>query len=150
MDSVLFKEKDKSPQSPTTSVQTSDLGAKRSCLLCHQRKIRCDRGLPCGNCERADLLCCYPAPQRKGRTPHKLTITDVAARLARLERTVNAISNNTESSSETSEKKPRRIGDNVERSNASTPQNEEFLVRDGYSSRYVNEDLYSRILDEAS
>lgn len=42
-----------------------------SCVQCRQRKVRCDRGLPCGPCVRARSSlassCFYDSPNRPGR-----------------------------------------------------------------------------------
>ncbi|KAL7266087.1 hypothetical protein RUND412_011381 [Rhizina undulata] len=37
----------------------------RACDCCNRRKIRCDRGKPCENCDRAELACTYAAKPRK-------------------------------------------------------------------------------------
>lgn len=128
---------------------------ERSCLLCHERKIRCDKKTPCSNCVRGDILCCYPGTERPSRRPPKSTVAEVAARVTRLERTITAISNNsfhTQSRNvETSSavKSPSAEADVSEtQSVADSP--EEMLVRDGYSTRYINEVLLSRVLEEVS
>lgn len=36
----------------------------RSCRNCHQRKIRCDRGVPCKNCRRGGIDCEYPTKDK--------------------------------------------------------------------------------------
>jgi Fungal Zn(2)-Cys(6) binuclear cluster domain len=44
------------------------LEAKYSCLVCHKRKVKCDRGRPCSNCTRNNVECEYrapPAPRRR-------------------------------------------------------------------------------------
>lgn len=51
------------------------LGA-RSCRGCHQRKVRCDRGVPCTNCSRCGITCEYPTKDtsaaRKDPTPQNI------------------------------------------------------------------------------
>ena len=142
------------PTSPTASVPSRHKRAARSCLLCHQRKIRCDKRSPCSNCVRADVMCCYPASEPPGRRPPKSTIAEVAARVARLERTITAISNDSyrvdfndtstsavkSPASEADTNKTQTVGDN----------SEELLVQDGYSTRYINDVLLSRVLEEVS
>jgi hypothetical protein len=78
--------------SPTASLMARHKRMERSCMICHQRKIRCDKRSPGSHCVKADLLCCYPGPERASRRPHKTTITDVAARVAQLKRIITAIS----------------------------------------------------------
>ena len=129
---------------------------ERSCLLCHERKIRCDKRSPCANCVRADVLCCYPGVERPGRRPPKSTIAEVAARVSRLERTITAISNNTSHANKTnsSKKEPILVLDSPSgETNAIDTQtlvnsSEELLVQGGYSTRYINEVLLSRVLEE--
>lgn len=52
------------------------LGA-RSCRGCHQRKVRCDRRMPCTNCSRGGITCVYPTKDtdsaRKGPTLQKIS-----------------------------------------------------------------------------
>jgi hypothetical protein len=78
--------------SPTASIMARHKRMERSCLMYHQRKIRCDKRSPCSHYVKADLLCCYPGPEWATRRPHKTTIADVAARVAQLERIITAIS----------------------------------------------------------
>jgi Fungal Zn(2)-Cys(6) binuclear cluster domain len=56
----------------------------RSCSGCYQRKVRCDRGVPCTNCSRSGRACVYPTVNtNEGRkTPSLQKISD---RLERLE-----------------------------------------------------------------
>lgn len=126
----------------------------RSCLLCHQRKIRCDKRSPCSNCVRADVMCCYPTSEPPGRRPPKSTIAEVAARVARLERTITAISNNafnvdSNATSTTAIKSPSSEAD-TSKAQMVGDSPDELLVQDGYSTRYINEVLLSRVLDEVS
>ncbi len=54
-----------------------------SCLLCRQRKIKCDKRQPCFNCIRGQKQCIYSAPEpprrRKGRI--KLSEDELLRRL---------------------------------------------------------------------
>lgn len=125
----------------------------RSCLMCHERKIRCDRRLPCSNCARVDLLCCYPEAKRNETRPQKMSITEMASRVARLERTIATLSSvastasNGDAVSEHSSSWRMSAANEVEV--AADPPCEELLLHDddGNSSRYVNEALFSRLLD---
>lgn len=154
-DSVLYG-KGASPTSTThLSVQHIKRG-ERSCLMCHQRKIRCDKKVPCSHCTRADVLCCYPAPERVGRRPQKTTIAEIAVRLARIERTITAISDGTSTQPDSNLNSALTLGppqesdaDTNEIQKAGWPQ-DELLVQDGSSSRYINEALLSRVLEEVS
>ncbi|KAI9040650.1 Zn(II)2Cys6 transcription factor [Aspergillus affinis] len=52
----------------------------RSCLGCHRRKVRCDRGVPCTNCARAGCTCVYPSSEQKSPS-----LQGIADRLERVE-----------------------------------------------------------------
>ncbi|ODA79118.1 hypothetical protein RJ55_04709 [Drechmeria coniospora] len=54
-----------------------------ACVLCQQRKIKCDRNFPCANCVKANVTCTpsTPAPARKRRRPNQ----DLQERLMRCE-----------------------------------------------------------------
>ncbi|KAI0167165.1 fungal-specific transcription factor domain-containing protein [Hypoxylon sp. FL1284] len=54
-----------------------------ACVLCQNRKIKCDRRTPCSNCIKANVTCTpsTPAPARKRRRPNQ----DLQQRLARCE-----------------------------------------------------------------
>lgn len=125
---------------------------ERSCLRCHQRKVRCDKKSPCASCARMGVLCSYPGPDASLRRPHRITITDVSARLSRLERMVEAMSRDyqrqgRDDQSTTTAQSP----DNFEAAQEPTPQEPSsngVLVNGGQSSRYFNEVLISRVLEE--
>ena len=139
------------PPSPTASVRHKR--ADRSCLLCHQRKIRCDKRSPCANCARADILCCYPGPdERSGRRLPKSTIADVAARVTRLERTISAISKDAARTDSNlypvSDSKSPPAERNISETPVPRDSPGEILLQDGLSTRYVNETILSRVLEE--
>ncbi|PHH77087.1 hypothetical protein CDD80_956 [Ophiocordyceps camponoti-rufipedis] len=54
-----------------------------ACVLCQNRKIKCDRNFPCANCTKANISCTpsTPAPARKRRRPNQ----DLQERLSRCE-----------------------------------------------------------------
>jgi hypothetical protein len=56
----------------------------RSCRGCHQRKVRCDRGVPCTNCSRCGISCEYPTKDT-GLSRKDPTLQDISNRLERLE-----------------------------------------------------------------
>ncbi|KAJ5148311.1 hypothetical protein N7526_001663 [Penicillium atrosanguineum] len=56
-------------QSPANSRSQKKIRASRACILCHQRKVRCDAltfGFPCTNC-RHDNTRCILAKKRRDR-----------------------------------------------------------------------------------
>ena len=56
-----------------------------SCILCQQRKVKCDRQKPCSNCTKARVECVASTPTHPRRRRRKLTEIDLAARLRRYE-----------------------------------------------------------------
>lgn len=56
-----------------------------SCVLCQQRKVKCDRQKPCSNCIKARAECVPSAPTLPRRRRRKFSDQDLAARLRRYE-----------------------------------------------------------------
>ncbi|KAL2862528.1 uncharacterized protein BJX67DRAFT_385550 [Aspergillus lucknowensis] len=123
---------------------------ERSCLLCHRRKIRCDKKSPCSTCTRMGILCCYPGPEETPRRPHRTTISDVLARVARLERTVRALSRDSAhyDSVEPSIPVAQASPETAIASGGSGHTSGGVLVRGKRSSHYFDEILLSRVLEE--
>lgn len=44
-----------------------------SCLICRQRKVKCNRHEPCANCVKAETECTFVAPVRGKRQKKKQT-----------------------------------------------------------------------------
>ncbi|KJR82040.1 uncharacterized protein SPSK_03057 [Sporothrix schenckii 1099-18] len=63
--------------------------ASRSCTACYQRKVRCDRAVPCSNCEKHGVSCVYPTratTDADGTSVKKgPTLQSIANRLGRVE-----------------------------------------------------------------
>lgn len=125
---------------------------ERSCLRCHRRKVRCDKKSPCASCARLGVSCFYPGPDEAFRRPHRVTISDLSERLARLERTVQAMSHvyhshgGNDQSTTTAATSPDHPP--AEELTAQESSSNGVLVKGGYSSRYFNETLISRVLEE--
>lgn len=50
-----------------------------SCVLCQQRKVRCDKNKPCANCVKAGVDCKVVPPQpprRRKKKPHERELID--------------------------------------------------------------------------
>ncbi|KAI0024400.1 fungal-specific transcription factor domain-containing protein [Xylariomycetidae sp. FL0641] len=62
-----------------------------ACVLCQNRKIKCDRNSPCSNCVKSNVTCTpsTPAPARKRRRPNQ----DLQQRLARCEELLSQYAN---------------------------------------------------------
>lgn len=151
---------DRSSTEPPESslLRTPRLGRKptrieRSCLRCHQRKVRCDKQSPCASCARLGVLCSYPEPDAVVRRPHRATISDLSERLARLERIVQAMSHDS-NSHDGNDQSTASIGSSPNRSGSAEGLASQalsstgVLVNGGHSSRYFNETLLSRVLEE--
>lgn len=149
---------------------------ERSCLRCHERKVRCNKAVPCSACVRAKARCHYPGPERTKRRPQKLSVADVVSRLERLERNIEAIASHGGPSTgvpaadfvmhtngsdralgtlsnRTTTMITRPKADAADASDASdaahTPS-EGLLLKDGPSTLYFDEALLSRVLEKVN
>lgn len=133
------------------SVPAGRYNVERSCLRCHERKVRCNREVPCSTCLKAKGACRYPDSSRTKRRPKRPT---VIPRLEVLERAVAAISqtdrleirseplSGTSLTPETC-KNPLSIS-----ANPQVVTDGGVLLKEGTSTRYINEVLFSRVLDK--
>ncbi|PWY68682.1 C6 transcription factor [Aspergillus heteromorphus CBS 117.55] len=130
---------------------------ERSCLSCHQRKVRCDKASPCGHCMRYKVPCQYPGPNHIKRRSAKITTADVLARLESLERSIAALSRDRQipdnNSLDNDVSQDSAVEDRLSRQTSSTGTTTTadqtihggVLVEDG---RYINEQLLSRVLEK--
>ncbi|KAK4165247.1 putative transcriptional regulatory protein [Cladorrhinum sp. PSN259] len=82
-----------------------------SCVLCQQRKVRCDKQKPCANCIKANVECRVVPPQpprRRKKKPHE---RDLIERLRKYEALMSQAGVNFEPIAH--ELKPSDIGDDV-------------------------------------
>ncbi|KAJ5718377.1 C6 transcription factor [Penicillium malachiteum] len=134
---------------------------ERSCIRCHERKVRCDRANPCSNCLRAKIPCRYPGPERtKRRSQKKPTArTDqFGPRLAMLERAIATLTQqaagerdrlaHTSSSTASTEQTLENTNTHTHASRGSP--NEGLLVKEGTSTRYMDESLFMQLLERES
>lgn len=56
-----------------------------SCVLCQQRKVRCDKSKPCANCVKARVECRVVPPQPPRRRKKRLQEKDLIERLWKYE-----------------------------------------------------------------
>jgi hypothetical protein len=56
-----------------------------SCVLCQQRKVRCDKNKPCANCVKAKVECRVVPPQPPRRRKKRLQEKDLIDRLKKYE-----------------------------------------------------------------
>ncbi|KAH8647070.1 fungal-specific transcription factor domain-containing protein [Tricladium varicosporioides] len=80
----MTESKGDSPMSPP-ALESSLIKRKHPCVLCQQRKVKCDRNDPCANCTKARVQCIststMPPKRRKKRFPE----AELLARLRRYE-----------------------------------------------------------------
>ncbi|KIW90678.1 uncharacterized protein Z519_08461 [Cladophialophora bantiana CBS 173.52] len=62
-------EKPAASAAPASAPSTAPVQAPklRSCLVCRNRKVRCDKQSPCSNCSRANIACVFPSTNRPPR-----------------------------------------------------------------------------------
>src|SRR6478735_7871279 len=60
-----------------------------SCVLCQQRKVRCDKNKPCANCVKAGVECRVIPPQPPRRRKKRLQEKDLIERLKKYEVLLN-------------------------------------------------------------
>ncbi|KAI0599973.1 fungal-specific transcription factor domain-containing protein [Biscogniauxia sp. FL1348] len=86
--------------SSTSRAQTSTSAPYphiRSCTLCRQRKVKCDRQHPCSGCSRAGSSCVYPpGPGRAAKKPRKTLDTQLMGRLSKLENIIKRLQTQTD------------------------------------------------------
>ena len=74
---------------PQQQQQHPDMGVKltrgTSCVLCQQRKVRCDKNKPCANCVKARVECRVVPPQPPRRRKKRLQEKDLVERLKKYE-----------------------------------------------------------------
>ncbi|KAL4780092.1 hypothetical protein BJX76DRAFT_339132 [Aspergillus varians] len=115
----------------------------RSCTLCRQRKIKCDRQQPCGNCVRAESQCVYPAGLgRAPKRPRKAVEARLLAQLSRLESMVKRMEG------ESPETGVSTAVDAVDERKPEVAQRFGRLVIDDMHSCYVSSAPWTQLGDE--
>lgn len=84
------QERQPHPQTPQQQYQHGDLSAIKltrgtSCVLCQQRKVRCDKNKPCANCVKAGVDCRIVPPQPPRRRKKRLQEKDLIDRIRKYE-----------------------------------------------------------------
>ncbi|KAI1415809.1 hypothetical protein F5Y13DRAFT_206739 [Hypoxylon sp. FL1857] len=71
------------PSNPDASMVKVTRG--HSCVLCQQRKVRCDKSKPCSNCVKAGVECRVVPPQPPRRRKKRIPERDLVERLRKYE-----------------------------------------------------------------
>ncbi|KAI2606691.1 hypothetical protein GGR54DRAFT_633353 [Hypoxylon sp. NC1633] len=74
---------DNAPFNPDASMVKVTRG--HSCVLCQQRKVRCDKSKPCSNCVKAGVECRVVPPQPPRRRKKRIPERDLVERLRKYE-----------------------------------------------------------------
>lgn len=73
----------------------------RSCELCRQRKVKCDRRQPCSHCTRSGQDCVYPAgPGRAPKRSRRAENAQLMDKLSRLEHIIKRLASENKGDSE--------------------------------------------------
>lgn len=152
---------DSSSGPQVSSAQPTD----RSCAVCHRRKVRCDKRVPCAACVRGGHECVYHDLGRpRRRRTRQTTIATVASRLSELEKSIGTGNTGATTSPASNQSAIRRgsstraLADGTHSTplTAYTPaphdtgDSSEVLVQNGVTSQYVDESVISRMIEAAS
>ncbi|KAI1434606.1 hypothetical protein GGR50DRAFT_661690 [Xylaria sp. CBS 124048] len=124
----------------------------RSCILCRQRKVKCDRRQPCSNCVRAGANCVHPpGAGRAAKRPRQMVDDRVLNRLAQLEATIKHLqqqsTSRTGSSHLTHEPAPRHASPGHSQAKARDSQG--FLIDDSGQGSAVSPEIGRLVVEES-
>ena len=129
----------------------------RSCTVCHRRKVRCDKRLPCAACVRGKHECKYDdgaGDERPKRRRPRQTIADVASRISSLEKSMVHVSSPSTNRTirRTSGSRDADRAENTPLTSHTTDTRDsnttnEVLIQNGSTSQYVNESVISRMIE---
>ena len=74
-----------SPSQTPEASSSPKIARAHSCVLCQQRKVKCDRQKPCSNCVKARAECIPSVPTLPRRRKRKFSEQDLATKLRRYE-----------------------------------------------------------------
>ncbi|CAI7576549.1 unnamed protein product [Penicillium pancosmium] len=157
-----------SEEKPSRTAKRSYKLAARSCIACHRRKVRCDRGVPCTNCTRCEFTCVYPKETAEKRPASLQHVSDrlerVESMLARFcetqlsdrnlpsatnegnEKTENGLEEQREAHNRRYLRTDLNQGQPAQRNNMSW----EVLLNDGHVVQYVNNPNIKDLLQDVS
>ncbi|KAI0973607.1 transcription factor [Xylaria arbuscula] len=134
------------PPSSTSSSSAPPPPQLRTCTLCRQRRIKCDRLTPqCSNCHWAEATCVYPPGRgRASKRPRHSMAPQLSERLARLESIISRASAAQRSHGVEDDSHSRKLGDGGD----SFDQGFSRLKVDESKSYYVNNALWVTLSSE--
>jgi hypothetical protein len=141
-----------SPDNAMASAPTSPLphSHMRTCNLCRQRRVKCDRGAPqCSNCLRSGSDCVYPPGHgRAPKKPRHGVAPQVSERLARLESIIKELSSGGSANSPSGHGTPKNQDPGPDTGTPTLDQEFSRLKVDDSKSYYVNNALWVTLADE--
>ncbi len=137
---------------PTPSTEPANapkISRGHSCVLCFQRKVRCDGQRPCSTCIKARTECVPKAPAGPRRRREQISNGDLLARLRRCEALLAShgvkVGDEVEAQRPISQQMVHSPHDS--RSPESAADIGKLVIERGHS-RYIENDLWSELGDE--
>ncbi|KAI0872114.1 fungal-specific transcription factor domain-containing protein [Hypoxylon argillaceum] len=127
----------------------------RSCVLCRQRKVKCDRRQPCSNCIRAGANCVHPpGAGRAAKRPRQAADTKVLDRLSQLETTIRRLQQQAKGRDADPHTAPepvqaqesRDLVDDANQGTEATPELGRLVVEES-QSRYVSNIMWADLTE---
>lgn len=146
------------PSSPSAAV-VRKYNVKRSCIRCHERKVRCNKDTPCITCVRSEVQCRYPGPERAKRVKSRSRSQNAVEQHSAVAPANTEAQSGGRSTQSNPGPGPRTAPPTKETDDlghlstvhcapSESEQSGGFLLKEGSSTRYVNEFTFSRILDK--
>ncbi|KAB5582952.1 hypothetical protein GE09DRAFT_286411 [Coniochaeta sp. 2T2.1] len=150
---------------PPLAASIRKYNVKRSCIRCHERKVRCDKESPCVACVRAEAQCRYPGPERAKRRSQfrkgvnkSSSVTTTAVQQVEVQHGDGSSSTHSQAAADSRiqvlsppPNGSAAIGQFTTTSRPAPSESEHsggFLLKEGSSTRYVNEFTFSRVLEK--
>ncbi|MCJ1477045.1 hypothetical protein MMC13_005716 [Lambiella insularis] len=130
-----------------------------SCVLCSQRKVKCNKLDPCSNCSRVRVPCVYRAPAPPRRRRKQTTEGALLSRLQRAEELLNSYGARingseqdrpesvTSGDSPAAVHTPSDVESKMQQTRLSNSEKGRLIVKDG-NSRYFENNLWKNLSDE--
>ncbi|KAE9379893.1 hypothetical protein N431DRAFT_476947 [Stipitochalara longipes BDJ] len=118
-------------------------GPSLSCLTCRQRKIKCDKLLPCSGCRKSKFSCSYPSKLRS-RTKKAGSNQELKLRLEKLEGLVETLSK------PSTDRDPALPAGRINGEETVNSAELGRLVTEGDESRYIENSFWVTLSNEVS
>jgi hypothetical protein len=137
------------PGASTDAGSTPKITRGHSCVLCFQRKVKCDGQRPCSTCIKVRAECVTKAPSLPRRRRAQISKGDLLARLRRCEELLESHGVKVEDEAETQRPVDEQMVHSPDdsRSPESAADVGKLIIERGHS-RYFENDLWSELGDE--